>query len=150
MWDHLPGASSPLKAAELELKQSGCHLLTAEWRYRHRRPDPGTDGRERRRHPALYSLFLSLVASGHHASQVTTEVLPQRSDPSTYSFVCTVERPSLTSFSSRCEHTRSPHRTFRRRKKKREPHSHTHTLNHGAHPRLGLRDPAQGSNSLQL
>ncbi|EDM18915.1 RGD1565959 (predicted) [Rattus norvegicus] len=60
-----------------------------------------------------------------------------------------VERPSLTSFSSRCEHTRSPHRTFRRRKK-REPHSHTHTSNRGAHRRLGLLDPAQASSSFQL
>lgn len=28
----------------------------------------------------------SLAASGHHASRVTTEVLPQRGDPSTHSF----------------------------------------------------------------
>jgi hypothetical protein len=37
---------------------------------------------------------------------------------------CRVERPSLTSFSCRREHTRSPLRTFRRRP---VPHSHTPT-----------------------
>ncbi|XP_041911688.1 LOW QUALITY PROTEIN: uncharacterized protein LOC121677313 [Arvicola amphibius] len=59
-----------------------------------------------------------------------------------------VERPSLTSFSCWCEHTRSPHGTFRR--KKLATHSHTHTLGHGAHPKLGLLDPPRASSSLQL